>query len=735
MCPEGSRAYAGIGCHYMAQWMDRNTEGYTQMGGEGANWVGEAHFSRTGHVFQNLGDGTYNHSGALAIRAAKAAGVNITYKILYNDAVAMTGGQAHDGGLRVDEIARQVAAEGARRVVVVTDEPGKYPPATNWPAGTSIHHRDDLLAVERELAGESGLTVLLYDQTCAAEKRRRRKRGLFPDPDERILVNELVCEGCGDCGVQSNCVAIQPVETEWGRKRTIDQSSCNKDFSCVKGFCPSFVSVRGGVLKGRAVMPPPAPKVAEPEIVPPTRIHSVMITGVGGTGVVTVGAVIGMAAHLDGLGCGIIDMAGLAQKGGAVTSHLKLAPRPEDISAIRIGPGSADLVLGCDIVVAGSAKVLSAMRPGRTMAVINTHETLPGDFARNPDFSLPGRRLVAAISDASGKDNARFIDATELAVELFGDAIAANMFLLGYGWQLGGLPLALESIEDAIRLNKVSVEMNLAAFAWGRVAAVDPDAVSAAANARPDRLEHRRISETVEETIARRAAFLADYQDAAYAARYRGRIDALAAAAERLGDEGGEIVATAARELFRMMAIKDEYEVARLYAGQAFRDQLSETFESYERLEFPPGAAAAVGHRRAHRPAGQASLRPLGNDAVPSACALQGPARARVRSFRADAGAAHGAAASRRLREDRRGGDVGAGAGQCGGSAGAACLSGQDPGLRSGAGQGGSGGGARCARLAGRVQAGARRETGGGGVIRLPAQGPPVPQSTCAVSM
>ncbi|WP_428698501.1 indolepyruvate ferredoxin oxidoreductase family protein [Stappia sp.] len=584
--PEGSRAYAGIGCHYMAQWMDRNTEGYTQMGGEGANWVGEAHFSRTGHVFQNLGDGTYNHSGALAIRAAKAAGVNITYKILYNDAVAMTGGQAHDGGLRVDEIARQVAAEGARRVVVVTDEPGKYPPATNWPAGTSIHHRDDLLAVERELAGESGLTVLLYDQTCAAEKRRRRKRGLFPDPDERILVNELVCEGCGDCGVQSNCVAIQPVETEWGRKRTIDQSSCNKDFSCVKGFCPSFVSVRGGVLKGRAVMPPPAPKVAEPEIVPPTRIHSVMITGVGGTGVVTVGAVIGMAAHLDGLGCGIIDMAGLAQKGGAVTSHLKLAPRPEDISAIRIGPGSADLVLGCDIVVAGSAKVLSAMRPGRTMAVINTHETLPGDFARNPDFSLPGRRLVAAISDASGKDNARFIDATELAVELFGDAIAANMFLLGYGWQLGGLPLALESIEDAIRLNKVSVEMNLAAFAWGRVAAVDPDAVSAAANARPDRLEHRRISETVEETIARRAAFLADYQDAAYAARYRGRIDALAAAAERLGDEGGEIVATAARELFRMMAIKDEYEVARLYAGQAFRDQLSETFESYERLEF-----------------------------------------------------------------------------------------------------------------------------------------------------
>ena len=584
--PEGSRAYAGIGCHYMVQWMDRNTEGYTQMGGEGANWVGEAHFSRTGHVFQNLGDGTYNHSGALAIRAAKAAGVNITYKILYNDAVAMTGGQAHDGGLRVDEIARQVAAEGARRVVIVTDEPGKYPPATAWPSGTAIHHRDELIEVERELAREPGLTVLIYDQTCAAEKRRRRKRGLFPDPDERVVVNELVCEGCGDCGVQSNCVAIQPVETEWGRKRMIDQSSCNKDFSCVKGFCPSFVSVRGGVLKGRAVMPPPPPQVAEPQIAPLTGTHSVMITGVGGTGVVTIGAVIGMAAHLDGLGCGIIDMAGLAQKGGAVISHLKLAPRPEEISAIRVGPGTADLVLGCDIVVAGSAKILSAMTPGRSFAVVNTHETLPGDFARNPDFSLPGRRLVAALSEAAGRDRARFIDATALATELFGDAIAANMFLLGFGWQLGALPLTREALEEAIRLNKVSVEMNLAAFAWGRVAAVDPDAVVRAAKTRPDRLEHRRLSDSVEEMIERRAAFLADYQDAAYAARYRDRVARLSQAASRLGAPGEEIRETAVRELFRLMAIKDEYEVARLFIGESFARQLSETFESFQKLEF-----------------------------------------------------------------------------------------------------------------------------------------------------
>ncbi|MHC5655873.1 indolepyruvate ferredoxin oxidoreductase family protein [Stappia sp. ICDLI1TA098] len=584
--PEGSRAYAGIGCHYMVQWMDRSTEGYTQMGGEGANWIGEAPFSRTGHVFQNLGDGTYNHSGALAIRAAKAAGVNVTYKILYNDAVAMTGGQAHDGGLKVDEIARQVAAEGARRVVVVTDEPGKYPVATAWPSGTSIHHRDELIEVERELAKEPGLTVLLYDQTCAAEKRRRRKRGLFPDPDERIVVNELVCEGCGDCGVQSNCVAVQPLETEWGRKRTIDQSSCNKDYSCVKGFCPSFVSVRGGVLKGRTALPPKAPEVPQPAIEPLTRTYAAMITGVGGTGVVTVGAVIGMAAHLDGLGCGIIDMAGLAQKGGAVTSHLKLAPRPEDISAIRVGPGSADLVLGCDIVVAGSAKVLGAMRPETALAVINTHETLPGDFTKNPDFSLPGRRLVAAISGAAGEGRSHFLDATEIAEALFGDAIAANMFLLGYAWQLGGVPLSLEALEEAIRLNKVSVEMNLSAFAWGRAAAVDPACVDTARPKLPEGLPHRRLSEGLEEIVARREAFLADYQNAAYARRYGERIAQLRRRADGLGETGTAIAETAARQLFRMMAIKDEYEVGRLHSAPAFEAQLAETFSSYEKLEF-----------------------------------------------------------------------------------------------------------------------------------------------------
>ncbi|MXN65286.1 indolepyruvate ferredoxin oxidoreductase family protein [Stappia sp. GBMRC 2046] len=583
--PEGTRAYAGIGCHYMVQWMDRNTEGYTQMGGEGANWVGEAPFSKRGHVFQNIGDGTYNHSGIMAIRAAKASGVSITYKILYNDAVAMTGGQRHDGGLSVPEIARQVAAEGAARIAIVTDEPGKYPASTEWPAMTAIHHRDDLIEIEKELSRIPGLTVLIYDQTCAAEKRRRRKRGQFPDPDERVVINELVCEGCGDCGVQSNCVAIQPVETEFGRKRQIDQSACNKDFSCLKGFCPSFVSVKGGKLKGRTANPAKAPRVGEPELRPLEETYSILITGVGGTGVVTIGAVLGMAAHLDGLGCGIIDMAGLAQKGGAVTSHIKLAPRPEDISTIRVGAGSADLVLGCDIVVAGSAKVLGAMDPERSMAVVNTHETLPGDFALNPDFSLPGRRLAKAVAGAAGGKNAHFFDATRFATAVFGDAIAANMFMLGYAWQLGGVPLERASIEEAIRLNGVSVEMNLAAFAWGRAAADDPQKVAAIGG--EENSEKAGLnSEGVEEIAIRRRKYLAAYQDEAYAERYRKRVDEIREKERAAGITNSELSQTVARQLFRMMAIKDEYEVARLFTDGSFEKQLHGTFQSYERVEF-----------------------------------------------------------------------------------------------------------------------------------------------------
>src|SRR5215813_3794409 len=358
--PEGMRAYAGIGCHYMVQWMDRSTSGFTQMGGEGANWIGEAPFSKRPHVFQNLGDGTYNHSGHLAIRAAIAAGVNITYKILFNDAVAMTGGQANDGGLTVPQLARQVAAEGAKRVVVVTDEPKKYAKSEDWPRGLTIHHRDELIPVQQELAAIPGVTVLIYDQTCAAEKRRRRKRGRFPDPDKRVIINELVCEGCGDCGVKSNCVSVQPLETEFGRKRTIDQTSCNKDFSCLKGFCPSFVTVHGAKLAGgaqrRAGAEAAIPALPEPRLPAIDGTYDIIITGIGGTGVVTIGGVLGMAAHLEGKGVGIIDMAGLAQKGGAVYSHMRIAKHPDDIHAIRVAAGSAELVIGGDIVVAGTRK-------------------------------------------------------------------------------------------------------------------------------------------------------------------------------------------------------------------------------------------------------------------------------------------------------------------------------------------------------------------------------------------
>jgi indolepyruvate ferredoxin oxidoreductase len=575
--PEGMRAYAGIGCHYMAQWMDRSTLGYTQMGGEGANWIGEAPFSRRPHVFQNLGDGTYNHSGYMAIRAAIAAGVNITYKILFNDAVAMTGGQPNEGGLTVPQIARQVAAEGARRVVVVTDEPWKYSRNEQWPRGLTIHHRDQLIPIQQELAKIPGVTVLIYDQTCAAEKRRRRKRGRFPDPDERVIINELVCEGCGDCGVKSNCVSVQPLETEWGRKRTIDQSSCNKDFSCVKGFCPSFVTVHGAKLKqgtgiagAHALAPLPEPKL--PAI---TKTHDIIVTGVGGTGIVTIGGILGMAAHLEGKGVGILDMAGLAQKGGAVYSHIRIAERPEDIHAIRIAAGGADLVLGGDIVVAGNKKVLAAVKHGTTEMVINVAEVLPGDFTRNADFSLPTERLKRAILADAGAEKTHFIDATRAATALFGNSIATNIFLVGYAYQLGAIPLSAAAITQAIELNGEAVETNQAAFHWGRRAACEPAAVEALIQPPPEAAsDARRLSQSFDEMVARRVAFLTAYQNAAYATRYRRWVDrAMAVEAARAPGKSG-LADAVGRYLFKLMAYKDEYEVARLYADESFAKQV-----------------------------------------------------------------------------------------------------------------------------------------------------------------
>ncbi|KMO33522.1 indolepyruvate ferredoxin oxidoreductase [Methylobacterium variabile] len=586
--PEGMRAYAGIGCHYMAQWMDRETDGFTQMGGEGANWIGENAFSKRGHVFQNLGDGTYNHSGSLALRWAVDTGTTITYKILFNDAVAMTGGQPHEGGLTVDRIAAQVRAEGVERIALVTDEPDKYPATVAWPHGLTIHHRDELDAVQRELATVPGVSVMIYDQTCASEKRRRRKRNAFPDPDKRVIINELVCEGCGDCSVQSNCVAVQPVETEFGRKRRIDQSGCNKDFSCVKGFCPSFVTVHGAKPRTAPLGAPAAaggdaPDVGLPEPAIPEidGTYNLIVTGVGGTGVVTIGAILGMAAHLEGKGLGMIDMAGLAQKGGAVFSHVRLANRQEDIHAIRVGAGAADLVLGCDLVVSGNRKVLSAVAKGRTHLVVNTAEVMPGEFTRRPDFSLPAERIKRAIREAAGAENAAFIDATSLAVSALGNALAANMFMLGYAWQRGRVPLSRAAILKAIELNREAVPMNLAAFAWGRRAAAAPETMQVVAAPAPD------LAPDLDGVIEKRVAFLTAYQDASYAERYAEAVARLRAREAAMVPGQSALAEAAARSLFRLMAYKDEYEVARLYTDGSFQAQVARTFEGENlRYEF-----------------------------------------------------------------------------------------------------------------------------------------------------
>jgi indolepyruvate ferredoxin oxidoreductase len=586
--PEGMRAYAGIGCHYMVQWMDRSTEGFTQMGGEGANWIGEAPFSKRGHVFQNLGDGTYNHSGVLALRAAIAAGVNITYKILFNDAVAMTGGQRHEGELTAPQIVRQVRAEGVERIAVVADDVNKWPPGTEWPAGVTFHHRDDLDEVQRGVAENPGVSVILYDQTCASEKRRRRKRGEYPDPDERVVINELVCEGCGDCGVKSNCVSVVPVETEFGRKRAIDQSSCNKDFSCVKGFCPSFVTVKGGKLRKPEALaaageddwgPLPAPVLR-----PLGGSYAVLVTGVGGTGVVTIGQIIGMAAHVEGKAAGVIDMAGLAQKGGAVFVHVRLADKPETIQSIRVPAGGADLVIGGDLVVTGSSKVMAAVRPNDTAMVVNTEETMTAEFTRRADFSLPFERLKRKIAAEAGA-KAAFVPATRWATALFGNSIATNMFLMGHAWQMGALPLSEGALLEAIRINGEAVAMNQAAFLWGRRAAVDPARVAAIVERQRPKTEAERLSESFGEVVERRVAFLTDYQDAAWAARYRARVERAAALEARVMPGRTELADAVARNLFGLMSYKDEYEVARLYSGENWKRQLGLQFSSWDRLE------------------------------------------------------------------------------------------------------------------------------------------------------
>ncbi len=589
--PEGSRALAGIGCHYMVQWMDRNTDTFTQMGGEGVPWIGQAPFSTTEHVFANLGDGTYFHSGILAVRACVAAGVNITFKVLYNDAVAMTGGQPMDGPLDPAMITRQLHAEGVNKIVVVSDEPDKYPIGTEWAPGVSVHHRDEMDQVQRTLREVAGVTVLVYDQICAAEKRRRRKRGLYPDPAKRAFINDLVCEGCGDCSVASNCLSVIPVETEFGRKRAIDQSSCNKDYSCLNGFCPSFVTVLGGGLRKTAgdAARGPALEVWEelpaPELPALDEPYGILITGVGGTGVVTIGALLAMAAHIEGKGCSTLDMAGLAQKGGAVVSHVRIANTPDDIHAVRLSAGGARLLLGCDLVVAASFDALSKIQQGTTHAVINSHETITGDFTRNPDLHFPGHDLHELILRASGASHADFLDATRLATALLGNSIATNLFMVGYAWQKGLMPLSIEAIERAIELNGVAVEANKQAITWGRRAAHNLAAVEKLAKPKQEPSSHY-LSADLEEMISRRMAFLSEYQDAAYALRYKALVDrAEAAETERAPGMSG-LARAVARYYFKLLAYKDEYEVARLFAAPEFMAKIQEQFEGDIQLRF-----------------------------------------------------------------------------------------------------------------------------------------------------
>jgi indolepyruvate ferredoxin oxidoreductase len=542
--PEGSRAYAGIGCHYMVQWMDRDTLGFTHMGGEGANWIGEAPFSRETHVFQNIGDGTYNHSGIQAIRAAVGAGTTITYKILFNDAVAMTGGQGNDGGLTAHRVAAEMMAVGAKKVVVVQDDKEDLS-AARFPPGVEVHPRDRLIDVQEQLKAIPGVTVLLYVQTCAAEKRRRRKRGAFPDPDRRVFINTDVCEGCGDCGVQSNCVALVPVETELGRKRAIDQSSCNKDFSCLNGFCPSFVTLDGARPKKAATAAVDLPDLPLPALPRIDGTWNLLVTGVGGTGVVTVGAILAMAAHLDGKGAAMIEMTGMAQKGGAVHIHCRIAERPADISAIRVALGEADAVIGGDLVVTAGARTTALMARGRTGAVVNSHEIITGEFTRNTDFRIPGSRLRDELQRAV-EDRLTLFDASGLARVTLGDSIYSNMMVFGAAWQGGLVPLTLQAIERAIVLNGAGVEQNTRAFALGRWAALHPD--RAAALLQP-------ATPAAIDPVQFRADHLRAYQDDALALRYLALVDRAPAPLRE----------AVARGYHKLLSYKDEYEVARLH--------------------------------------------------------------------------------------------------------------------------------------------------------------------------
>jgi indolepyruvate ferredoxin oxidoreductase len=585
--PEGSIAGGGIGCHIMALSLpERKTSVFSQMGGEGAQWIGAAPFSERGHIFQNLGDGTYQHSGLLAIRAAVAAKTNITFKILYNDAVAMTGGQPAEGAIDPSRVSRQLAAEGVERIALVSDAPERWVGATGLAADVDVYGRDELDAVQRELREVPGVTALIYEQTCAAEKRRRRKKGEHSNPPKRLFINPRVCEGCGDCSVQSNCIAVEPLETEFGRKRRINQSSCNKDFSCVKGFCPSFVEIDAPVLRkpdaGRLKAFEAERFASLPAVEAATLdgVYNIYIAGIGGAGVLTIGALLGVAAHLEGKAATVLDFTGLAQKNGAVVSQVRLAETPEAISAVRVGPAETDLLLAADMLVAAQPEALSRLGQDRTYAVLNLDETPTADAVGQRDMVLPGRDIQAAIRSRLAKDSLS-LHASQIAQGLFGDTAATNVMMLGAAWQRGLLPLSVEAIQRAIELNGAAVELNTRAFGWGRLAALDlaeveqmAGLVAAPTDAPP----------TLDALIALRAEDLTAYQDASYARRYLDLVESARVAGRVAGDREERFARAVAETAYRLMAYKDEYEVARLYAAPEFKAALESQFSSRERM-------------------------------------------------------------------------------------------------------------------------------------------------------
>ena len=592
--PEGSQALAGVGCHYMATWMDRDTSGLTQMGGEGADWIGLSRYISMPHVFQNMGEGTYFHSGFLAIRQAIAANANMTYKILFNDAVAMTGGQPVDGPISVPQICQQLLGEGVKRVVITTDEPDKYRhvPLT---AGVTVHHRHELDRLQRELRDIKGVTVLIHDQACAAEKRRRRKKKTLPDPARRLFINKAVCEGCGDCSTQSNCLSLVPVETPFGRKRAIDQSSCNKDYSCVDGFCPSFVSVMGGSLRkashgnkenerGRlqalmSQLPAPLDK--------PARQHcNILVAGIGGTGVITIGAILSMAAHLEGRAASVLDITGLAQKGGTVISHIRLSADAEPTGAVRIDTQQADVAILCDAVAASGVEAMKTLQHGKTLMALNTYLAPTAEFTHHPQVNLDPQPLTDLLRAAAGESNSWLLDAHALAERQFGDSILANMIMLGLAWQHGAIPVSEDAIMQALSLNGVAVQENQEAFRLGRLAAWQPKALeSPAASAEKAVVIH--MPETLDQIIDRCRTSLIAYQDAAYARRYTDVVEAVKAAEQALRPGiRPQLAVKVALSLYKLMAYKDEYEVARLFTNGEFRQELHEKFEGDFTLQF-----------------------------------------------------------------------------------------------------------------------------------------------------